>query len=98
MSLLARRLTRAAAAAGATIRVEAHTSRAWASATFTGTRHALTLTGAASPALDAWLAGLRDAEFDTARELVADLALVERTGTGGAVVARIEALTVDVGG
>lgn len=97
-ALIAQRLVRSAAAAGCAVRVRAHHSRHWASATFTGTRHALTLTGAASPALDAWLAGLRDAEFDTARELVADLALVERSGTGGAVVARIEALTVDVAG
>ena len=97
-ALIAQRLVRSAAAAGCAVRVRAHHSRHWASATFTGTRHALTLAAAASPAFDTWLAGLHDAEFDTRRELVADLALVERAAVGDEVEARIEALTVAVEG
>lgn len=97
-ALIAQRLVRSAAAAGCAVRVSAHHSRHWASATFNGTRHALTLASAASPAFDAWLAGLHDAEFDTRRELVADLALIERATIDGEVEARIEALTVEVEG
>ena len=92
---IAQRLLRAAATAGCPLELREHHSRLWASATFTGARHALTLAGAPSPALDAWLAGLSDATFDTPRELVADLALVERTRRGGEVEARIEAVTVE---
>ena len=93
---LAQRLLRSAAAAGCAVTLRAQHSRHWVSATFTGTRHALTLAGTPSPAFDTWLEGLRDAVFDTRRELVADLALVERSAVGGDVEARIEALTVEV--
>jgi len=97
-ALLAHRLAASAAAAGCPVALVAHHARGWASATFTGTRHELTLSAPPSPALDAWLAGLSEAEFDTRRELVADLALVARCEAGARVEARLAALTVAVEG
>ncbi len=67
----------------------------WASATFTGARHRLTLSASPSPTLDDWLAGLPEAEFALRGHLVADL-LVPMRDTGGTFVTfEIEALTVE---
>ncbi|MEG3179373.1 hypothetical protein [Sphingomonas sp. LT1P40] len=67
----------------------------WASATFTGARHRLTLSAAPSPTLDHWLAGLPEAEFSLWGHLVADLAVASRHADADAVTFDLEALTVE---
>jgi hypothetical protein len=81
-------------------RVDALTSRNWASVTFSGARHtiAFSLEGkGADEAADAFVAGMADAEFDLHGHIVADLALAgdERSAAGDRVQLRIEALTVE---
>lgn len=65
--------------------------RPWASATFNGARHVVTveLDGDAA-AIDRWLAALPEVQWAMRHHIVADIAMAERSA-GGAV---IEALTV----
>lgn len=72
---LARAIVAHAAAAGCAARPLSIDERDWASATFTGVRLRISLAGDASPALDAWLAAVPDAEFDIPGHLVADMAI-----------------------
>ena len=72
---LAGALVRDAAAAGCIVTVAPVAAVPWASVTFTGERHTLSLTAAATPALDAWLARLAEAELAVAGWLVADCAV-----------------------
>lgn len=69
-------------------------SRPWASATFTGLRHVLTLAMRAERA-EAFADGLEESAFDLPRHFVADIALAGRSGTGGTVLLEIEALTIE---
>jgi len=95
--LLERALRQMAAAAGIDLTiVEAGWTR-WASATFSGARHDLSLSASASPTLDLWLARLPEADFTLRRHLVADLAIESRTRIGDRIVVRIGALTVEEG-
>jgi len=93
--MLERALREAAARAGCPITVPASHATGWASATFTGERHMLTLAAAASPALDAWLDALSEAEWKLCGQLVADLCVVARHRTGGELHADVEVLTVE---
>ena len=62
-TLLERALLAAADSAGCPVAIVASDWTRWASATFTGARHSLTLTAPASPRLDCWLSlGLRFAK------------------------------------
>ncbi len=92
--LLERALLAAAARAGAPIAIGAAQATEWHSATFSGLRHDMAGEGETGPALDRWLAGLKDAELPLAGHLVADIAVaaVERGATCTAF--RLEALTV----
>jgi hypothetical protein len=81
---LARALLAAARAAGVAIEVERHRSRPWASATFVGARHALTLAGEPAPALDGWVASLSEAELTLRGHVVVSVA-VECIDDGAAV-------------
>ncbi|NIJ20949.1 hypothetical protein FHS95_002641 [Sphingomonas naasensis] len=92
---LERALVAAAAAAGCPIAVTAADWTRWASATFTGARHSLTLTAGASPLLEQWLVGLSDAEFALRGTLVADIHVVRMTREDGVVTVALEALTVE---
>lgn len=92
---LERALAESAARAGCPIRIAAADWQRWASATFAGARHALTLESAASPTFDSWLAALPEAEFALRGNLVADLTVDSRTRAGDVAVARIEVLTVE---
>lgn len=94
-TLLERALIADAARAGAAIAVIEGESRRWASATFVGARHVLTLVAADSRQLAAWLGGLAEAELPIRGHLVADIAVVSRTRAGGDVTAVVEALTVE---
>jgi hypothetical protein len=94
-TLLERALVAKAEAAGCPIRIVAADWTRWASVTFTGARHALTVTAAPSIALDHWLVGLRDTEFALRGYLVADIDVTRMTREGMVVTIAIEALTVE---
>ena len=91
---LERALVRSAADAGIALAMVAATATPWASVTFTGARHRFTLAAARSTSLDAWLAGLAEAEFRLRGHLVADL-VVAGTHTGEPAEITLEALTVE---
>lgn len=93
-TLLERALVAHAARGGVVVAiVEANWER-WASATFAGARHALTLEAAAGDALDAWLAALPEADLSFRRTLVADLTVVA-VRRGDPVHVSLEVLTVE---
>lgn len=88
-------LTRSAAAQGCAVTVTDQGWRRWASATFAGARHRLGVSGAPSPALDAWLSRLGDAELSIGGQLVADLGVMAVAREAGETRAAIEVLTLD---
>ena len=84
---------------GASVTFESVASRPWASITFSGERHRLTLClpgPGAQAALDAFLDGLEDREFALRGQLLADS---EATGVArdpdGQIRLTLEALTVE---
>lgn len=86
---LTRALVASAAATGCAVRLVSACERPWASATFTGARHAIVLEAAASAAWNAWLAALPETEFALPGHVVADLAVERIAGE-----ARVAALTL----
>lgn len=94
-TLISRALAGKAAAAGCAVILAGSDTRRWASATFAGARHVLTVAAQSSPALDDWLAGLPDAEFALRGHLVADLAVTGVSRDGDAVTIALEILTVE---
>lgn len=92
---LERALVRSAADAGFALAVTAATATPWASVTFTGARHRLTLTAVPSPSLDAWLASLPEAEFRPRGHLVADLSVVGTAHAAERIEIILELLTVE---
>lgn len=78
--------------------IEQLRSRPWASVSFTGARHRLTLRLSgeeAREAADRIAEGLEEAEFDLGPDLLVDIAVVEREDAADEVSLTIEALTVD---
>lgn len=94
-TLLGRALVAASECAGCPVSLAEADWTRWASATFVGARHNVVLVGTHSPALDAWLAALPEAEFALRGHLVADLKLVRVRRAGAALTAEIEVLTVE---
>ncbi|MBX3563731.1 MAG: hypothetical protein KF730_04045 [Sphingomonas sp.] len=94
-TLLERALKASAAVAGCAVTIAESTVQRWASATFMGTRHTMTLARAPSPQFDAWLAALPEAEFALRGHLVADLQVMRVTRDDGAVSVELEILTVE---
>lgn len=94
-TLLRRVLERDAEDRGCTLAVTGAAATRWASATFTGARHRLTLAAADDAALAAWLAGLGEADLPLRGHLVADIAVVAATRAAGRAALTIEALTVE---
>ncbi|UYY59801.1 hypothetical protein [Sphingomonas sp. S2-65] len=94
-TLLGRALLAAAAAAGCPARLTGSDWSRWASATFTGARHTLTLEAPPSIQLDAWLAALPEAEFRLRGHLVADIAVAGMERDNGRVLLCLEALTIE---
>jgi hypothetical protein len=92
---LERALIRGAQEVGVSLRVDAADWTRWASVTFTGARHALQVSAAASPAFDAWLDGLAEHEFRLPGHVVADLTVTSARRGGAMTEVRIEALTVE---
>src|SRR5262245_54469663 len=90
-----RALGAAAEHAGCPVTIAMRTATRWASATFVGERHVLTLVGTASPALDAWLDGLPETEWALCGHLVADLSVAARERLDDQICVELEALTVE---
>ncbi|WP_447728717.1 hypothetical protein [Sphingomonas koreensis] len=88
-------LVRSAADAGIILTVATAGATPWASVTFTGARHRLSAVAAHSASLDAWLAGLPEAEFRLRGHLVADLAVTGATQAAELTEVMLEVLTVE---
>lgn len=95
-TLLTRALERQARLAGCAGHIVTADWERWASATFTGARHRITLSALPCPATEAWLAGLSEAEIDVRGHLVADLEIVAVRRQVDAVHADLEVLTVEM--
>ncbi len=74
-TLLIRALRSHASAAGVTLYVDSIVCTPWASATFTGTQHRLTIAADPVPGLRDWIDGLPETEFAIRGHIVADLAI-----------------------
>lgn len=94
-TLLRRALERDADARGCDITVDPTELRRWASATFTGARQRLTITGPDAPALDAWVALLPELDLPLRNHLVADVTVLGVVRHGGVATVTVEALTVE---
>jgi hypothetical protein len=94
-TLLERALIGDADRLGVAACVTAARSTRWASATFIGARHRMTIEGPHCAAVVAWLAGLAEADLPLRGHLVADLAVIEQAHADGRFTATIEALTVE---
>lgn len=84
-----------AARAGCTASITASGWRRWASATFVGARHSITIQLLPEAAADAWLAGLSEAGFVLRGNLVADLKVAAVRRATDALAADLEILTVE---
>lgn len=94
-TLLGRALTRSAAAAECAVTLVSADWSRWASATFTGARHSVSLSAPPSPALIAWIAALPEAELVLRGHLVADLSIVAARHAGADIMIELEILTVE---
>lgn len=94
MMLLMRAIDADARRAGCAVTLARAASTRWSSATFIGARHELTVEATDSPALDAWLDALPEAELPVRAQLVADLVVKGVTREAGVARVAIEALTV----
>ena len=74
-TLLIRGLRGHAGAAGVTMHVATIACTPWASATFVGTQHQLTIVADPVPGLRDWIDALPEAEFALRGHIVADLAV-----------------------
>ncbi|MHA6722088.1 hypothetical protein [Sphingomonas sp. RS2018] len=96
-ALLERALIESAARSAVSLTIESLGSRAWASATFSGARHTLTLRAARSLDTDSWIGELEEAELSVRGHLVADVAVTTIERSGGDVLAHVEVLTLEDG-
>ncbi|WP_423601859.1 hypothetical protein [Sphingomonas sp. MS122] len=92
---LERVLVRTAEAEGIALTILAADWTSWASATFTGARHRITIATIGSPLLDRWLAALPEAEFRLRGHLVADMVVAGERRARDRVEIELEALTVE---
>ena len=74
-TLLLRALRSHAAAAGCPFHLVSIDSQGWASATFTGAQHSVTIAADPVPGLRSWLDALPEAELALHGHIVADLAI-----------------------
>ena len=94
-TLLIRALAQSAANAGCPVTLTGSHWRRWASATFTGARHTLSLHASACPALDGWIAALPETELHLHGHLLADMTVIGLDRDGDHVVLTLEALTLE---
>ena len=92
---LDRALAVAARASGLIVTAIDHHGRPWASATFTGTQHAVTLRTPRAPALGRWVAELPDADLPLHGHLVASLAVDRIDDDGVEVQLTLTVLTIE---
>lgn len=96
---LKRALRRCFVALGAPVTVEALASRPWASITFSGERHRLTLClpgPGATAAAESFLDGLEDRDFALRGHILADIAAIgSELDADGQVRLTLEVLTVE---
>ena len=96
-TLLARALAASATLHGLNVAVEERGARRWHSATFSGHKHALTLTALAGGTdAKAWLAGLCKMDVRLPGELLAGISIIEEGECAGGCRAEVEALTVEL--
>lgn len=88
-------LARAIERSGPGVTVSTSEAAPWASVTFAGARHRLTVEARATAGLDRWLARLPEAEFALRGHLVADLTVTRVEHCEGHASVSIEALTVE---
>ena len=67
----------------------------WASATFSGARHAISIETNASPAFEAWMMALPDAELELRGHLVADLLIIAVHCVAQRITVQLKVLTVE---
>lgn len=91
-TMLMRALLADAAARGLMVEVGESDWTRWASATFTGARHRLTVSGSC---LDKWIAGLPEQEFSLRGHLVADLAVTRLRHVDSVTFVTFEVLTLE---
>lgn len=94
-TLLVRALYRDSCRAGCPLEIRDSDWARWASATFCGARHVMRWTAAPSPALDAWLATLPDADFILRGHLLADVSVTGISRSADSVQVNMEALTLE---
>lgn len=92
---LSRSLASTAAHAGCAIDVTASDWRGWASATFSGARHRLSLAGSPTVAFETWLARLGETDVAMPGHLVADLTVAAVRRAPARVEVDLEILTVE---
>lgn len=94
---LSRVIEQSAGVAGCPVRVAANGRRRWASATFSGARHAMTISAIPTAQFDRWLGGLADADLSVRGHLVADLKIMAVRRSAEQLSADIEVLTLEAG-
>jgi hypothetical protein len=94
-TLLVRAVEADAFGMGCIVRISGSDWTRWASATFNGARHELTLDAAESPALERWLGGLPDANLPIRGHLLADMVIKGIRRADGVATIALEALTVE---
>ena len=94
-TLLVRSLEADSQRAACPMRVTDSSWTRWASATFNGARHELSLEATDSAALAAWLDALPEADLPMRGHLVADIVVIGVSRAGGVATIRVEALTVE---
>lgn len=94
-TLLARALIAAAEADGIALTLVDSDWTHWASATFVGAQHRLSVAGPAAPAIDDWLTALPERELALRGHLLADLTIVAMRASSERIEAEIRALTVE---
>lgn len=94
-ALLERALLASATRAGCAITIVEAGWERWASATFAGARHTMSLEAATNDGLERWIADLPEADLAMRRGLVADLTVARICRAGARVHFTIEALTIE---
>jgi hypothetical protein len=94
-TLLERALLASAERHGCPLAVTASDMTRWASATFAGARHRLSLGATASAGLDQWIAALPEAELGLRGHLLADAVVAQVRRAGDSVTIEAEFLTIE---
>ena len=94
-TVLRRAIERDASRAGCAVSMSSAQATRWASATFIGAQHRLTLSATDDAALERWLGEIVDTDLPTRGHLIADIAVVAVVRSEGCAEITLEALTVE---